>query len=128
MYSPKIVVCHHRKDKLRDFLLQHGRYGFQRGSFFAKGDKNSRKIIYAIPSFFLVYLIFLFLSVLFTKSLLLSLPLIIYLVSLVIFFDLQILKRRGLLFSLCSTLILLLLHFTYAGFFIKAYTYKSFKL
>lgn len=126
-YFPKIVVYHHRKNNLIEFLRQHSRYGFQRGSFFLDGDKNSRKIIYILPSLFLIYIFLLPLSLFSTKSYFLLLPLFLYLFCLIIFFDFQILKRRGLLLSSCSAFITMFLHLTYAVFFIKGCACATFK-
>lgn len=57
LYSPDVLVYHHRRNNLIGYLKQHANYGFHRGAFFAHGDKNSRKIGYLIPSMWLLYLI-----------------------------------------------------------------------
>lgn len=126
-YYPKIVVYHHRKKSLFKFLKQHSRFGFKRGYFFAEGDKNSRKLIYILPSFFLIYLVFLPFSLLLFKNSILLLPMSVYFFGLVIFAALQVLKRRGLFLSLVSTLVLLLLHLTYAIYFVKGYISGGFQ-
>ncbi|MCL4374604.1 glycosyltransferase [Patescibacteria group bacterium] len=62
LYHPDVVVYHHRRDNLGDYLKQHGGYGFHRGAFFAHGDKNSRRLTYWLPTFFVLYLMLVFLS------------------------------------------------------------------
>lgn len=68
LYSPRLVIFHHRKKNLFEFLKQHARYGFHRGVFFIQGDKNSQKIIYLIPALLVVYLILLAMLVFFKSS------------------------------------------------------------
>ncbi len=81
IYSPKLLVYHHRRNGLCNFLRQHGAYGFHRGAFFAQGDQNSKKLFYFIPTFFVFYLLFLLFSKLYhliNLTSLISLPLLLY--------------------------------------------------
>jgi cellulose synthase/poly-beta-1,6-N-acetylglucosamine synthase-like glycosyltransferase len=57
LYHPRVVVFHHRRKDLASYVRQHANYGFHRGAFFAHGDKNSRRISYLIPTFFIFYLL-----------------------------------------------------------------------
>jgi len=56
-YHPSILVYHHRRNTLSGYLKQHANYGYHRGAFFAHGDKNSQRVSYLIPSFFIFYLV-----------------------------------------------------------------------
>ena len=51
IYNPSVLVYHHRRNNLFDFLKQHARYGYHRGLFFGHGDTNSRKLSYLLPPF-----------------------------------------------------------------------------
>ncbi len=138
LYSPKVIVHHHRRNKLKDFLKQHSNYGFHRGAFFAHGDRNSRRISYLIPTFFLLYLLFVFIYFVFsffsdlntkywildTKYLILDtlyIPGIIYLVFMAQLFFKALLDTRNLLVAFLSPIVLFLTHITYGILFIKGY-------
>lgn len=56
-YLPKLIVFHHRRPGIKSHLRQVGNYGFHRGLFFRKGDKNSRKLAYLIPTLFVFFLV-----------------------------------------------------------------------
>ncbi|MEK7522173.1 MAG: glycosyltransferase, partial [Patescibacteria group bacterium] len=79
-YNPGILVYHHRRSNLIGFLKQHANYGFHRGAFFAHGDRNSKRLSYLIPTFFVFYIFFLIVSLsLNIQYALFTLPLIAYL-------------------------------------------------
>lgn len=56
-YHPSIRVFHHRRAVIIPHLKQISRYALHRGLFARKYPKNSRKLGYFIPSFFLIYLL-----------------------------------------------------------------------
>jgi cellulose synthase/poly-beta-1,6-N-acetylglucosamine synthase-like glycosyltransferase len=56
-YHPDVLVYHHRRGDFGGYLKQHANYGFHRGAFFAHGDKNSRNVVYIVPTMFVIYLI-----------------------------------------------------------------------
>lgn len=125
-YHPEVCVYHHRRDNLKGFLKQHANYGFHRGAFFAHGDKNSRRLSYLIPTFFVLYcffLIFYFLSSIIYPYFLSSifylpfLPLLSYFLLAFIF----------LYKSLPSVSILFLTHVIYGTMFIKGFMVGMFK-
>lgn len=123
-YLPNLVVYHHRKKNLKEFLNQHSRYGFQRGLFFAEGDKNSRKIVYLLPSLFLLYLLLLPFELYFIDQMVFLFPFFLYYLFLVIYVGKLILKRKGLILSFFAGATMFLLHLTYAVFFIRGYIYE----
>ncbi len=59
LYVPDLVVWHHRRAGLGAHLKQIGGYGLHRGYFAKKYPETSRKLIYFVPS---VFLIFVFIS------------------------------------------------------------------
>lgn len=129
LYDPKIVVYHHRRTSLKDFLKQHANYGFHRGAFFAHGDKNSRRITYLIPTFFVFYL---FVTLLFfiysffshTKYFILNtlyFPAIVYLFfSLQLFFK-ALLDTKNIFAAFFSPFVLFMTHITYGFMFVKGF-------
>lgn len=129
-YSPDVLVFHHRRTSLRDYLTQHGRYGFHRGAFFAHRDRNSMEISYVVPTFFLTYL--LLLPILITASyvlraltpqilLIMFTPLIIYAI-LVSFLLLQsFFNTFNFIVSLSSAVILAMTHVIYGFQFIRGF-------
>lgn len=59
LYDPSLYIFHHRRNTMHAFFKQHVNYGIHRGTFFIHGDKNSKRIIYIIPSLFTLYLLLL---------------------------------------------------------------------
>jgi len=131
LYSPKVVVYHHRRKDLKSFLKQHGNYGFHRGAFFAHGDKNSRRISYLVPTFFVGYLVFIILFSIFLLLFQLTinnqqlaifyLPLIFYFFYSVQLFFKTLLDNKNLLIAFLSPIVLFLTHLTYGIIFIKGF-------
>ena len=130
LYSPDVLVYHHRRKDLKGYLKQHGRYGFHRGAFFAHGDENSRNIAYLIPSFFLAYLISLpiFLLIGYTAgflsysltAIILS-PLALYCSFLLYLMLKSLLTTEDLLVSLGAPMVLFLTHAKYGLMFLKGF-------
>lgn len=123
LYSPEIIIYHHRRDKLLPYLKQHGQYGFHRGAFFAHGDKNSRQLFYLAPSGFVLYLVLLLVAR-FTLHdtryiITIYLPLFTYfLLSMTVFLP-AIKNTRNLKIALLSTIVLFLMHTIYGIKFIQ---------
>ena len=55
LYVPHLIVWHHRRSGLRAHLKQIGAYGLHRGYFARVYPKNSCKLLYFVPTFFLVF-------------------------------------------------------------------------
>ncbi len=56
IYDPKVLVYHHRRPVLRPHLRQNGNFGLHRGFFAKVLPKTSHRLIYFLPSFFLIYM------------------------------------------------------------------------
>ena len=60
LYVPDLVVWHHRRAGLKAHLKQVGGYGLHRGYFAKRYPETSRKLIYFVPSAFLLLVMFSF--------------------------------------------------------------------
>lgn len=56
IYDPKILVYHHRRTEFKKHLIQVFNYSIHRGYFVKKFQKNSAKLLYFIPSIFILFL------------------------------------------------------------------------
>jgi cellulose synthase/poly-beta-1,6-N-acetylglucosamine synthase-like glycosyltransferase len=54
IYDPKILVYHHKRPLFKKHLLQNGRFGLHRGHFARVLPETSRRLIYFIPSLFVI--------------------------------------------------------------------------
>ena len=76
IYSPQIVVYHHRRPIWLPHLQQISRYGFQRGRFVRLFPQTSRRLSYflplLLPAIFPFYLLALFFTAIIHRSLLLA--------------------------------------------------------
>ncbi len=129
-YDPTVTIYHHRRNDLKGYLRQHGNYGFHRGAFFAHGDKNSRRITYLIPTFFLLYIFFLTSLGLFILLRGSALTLYIYIcTSPAILYALLLLLQvrsafkntKSLKISILSAIVLFLTHVIYGVEFVKGF-------
>ncbi|KKQ53554.1 MAG: glycosyl transferase [Parcubacteria group bacterium GW2011_GWD2_38_11] len=57
IYNPQLIVYHHRRAGLGKHLKQVGGYGLHRGFFAKRYPENSFKLIYFVPSFFLLFVV-----------------------------------------------------------------------
>ena len=60
-YEPKLLVFHHRRPSILGHILQVGNYGLHRGHFARVFPKTSARIVYFVPSLFLLSNLFLLL-------------------------------------------------------------------
>jgi GT2 family glycosyltransferase len=67
VYEPNALVFHHRRSGFIRHMRQVGRYGLHRGHFARSYPKTSLKLMYLIPTFFVMYL-FLLLGAVFLIS------------------------------------------------------------
>jgi glycosyltransferase involved in cell wall biosynthesis len=126
LYHPDLYVYHHRRTDLLGYLRQHANYGHTRGRFVAQGDKNSTKLMYLVPTLFLLY--FLSLIILHEVSsillihpniLLLSLiPITCYIGGLSYVFFYSLLNTKNILIASGAFITIVLTHFTYGIYFI----------
>lgn len=133
LYHPELTVFHHRRKNLRSYLKQQGSYGYHRGLFFAQGDKNSRKLIYISPAFFVIYFVVLIVFfILKTKYLILNtiiiFPFTIYFLGVVYLSIGSLLNAKSVKIAFLLIIILFLTHFVYGTMFIVGYCYHILKL
>ena len=58
VYTPNVLVYHHRRKMIKPHLKQAFNYGFYRALFVKKFGGNSLRLTYFLPSFLLIYLLF----------------------------------------------------------------------
>ncbi len=129
LYRPNIIVFHHRRKNIEGYLRQHASYGFHRGAFFAHGDKNSRRITYLAPTFFIFYLlIFIYATFAFflhpislSQYYLVSMPLILYLFIQLYFLIKSLINTKNPLLALAAAAVLFLTHLVYGIMFVKGF-------
>lgn len=127
IYDPKVVIYHHRRDNLFSYLKQHGQYGYHRGAFFAHGDRNSRRLSYLVPTFFVVYLsilliLFFLYPILNIKGNILHtlfFPFVLYVIGLTTVMITAFKNTHSLQISLISAIVIFLMHITYGMKFIQ---------
>jgi cellulose synthase/poly-beta-1,6-N-acetylglucosamine synthase-like glycosyltransferase len=121
-YHPDILVYHHRRTTLAGYLKQHANYGFHRGAFFAHGDRNSRRLSYLIPTFFVLYLILLLFALMQTAHYqLLVTPLFAYLALGIYLIISSFLHSTNSILALLTFPVLFLTHVVYGTMFIKGF-------
>lgn len=118
LYAPNLIVNHYRRGDLFSHVKQISAYAKMRGYFVKKYKKNSLKLNYFIPSIFLIYLIFLLITSLFTYNSFLMVPLYFYGFYLLIAL-LEISLKQKLIFGLLSIPIIIITHIIYGFNFIK---------
>jgi len=58
VYTPNVLVYHHRRKMIKPHLKQAFNYGFYRALFVKKFGGNSLKLTYFLPTILLIYLLF----------------------------------------------------------------------
>ncbi|MGC8870970.1 MAG: glycosyltransferase [Brevinematia bacterium] len=116
IFSPDVVVYHHRRSIFFDHFKQIANYGFHRGFFVRKFPDNSFKVQYFLPSLFLLGVVFggflsIFSDIIFK----------VYLATLGVYFSLAFLSslKLNIVETLFTTLGIFFSHLTYGFFFIK---------
>lgn len=116
IFSPNVVVYHHRRSILFDHFKQVANYGFHRGYFVRKFPEISLKLVYFLPSTFL-------LGVIFGSIISIFSPLIlkIYLTTLGIYFLLAFISsiKPNPIETLLTTLGIFFSHIVYGFNFLK---------
>lgn len=138
IYDPEIVVFHHRRPLFFPHLKQISRYGLHRGYFARILPETSRHLVYFIPSLFVLFLLFfplaIFLSKIFSFSLLNSYLLNIYLMLNTLYLILLActsfwvyLKERNFKVALLVIPGIFFTHFWYGTKFIQGFFCKDLK-
>lgn len=128
IYVPGIYVYHHRRKNLSDHLYQVSMYALHRGIFFRKFGKNSKKIIYIMPSLLLCFLIIYLVSEIFFSHIdfiyLLRLVFCIYLFFLIKSY-INLKKNFSFAIKILFIPAVLLTHSTYGFYFLIGYLKKN---
>jgi len=121
LYSPDLIVFHHRREGFFRHIKQINGYGFHRGYFARKYKKTSLKLIYFIPSIFFLTLVFLIVHSIYFKSFTYLLLLISVYVSVNIFSILEILKYEKFYIAIKTWPYLISSHITYGISFLRGF-------
>jgi GT2 family glycosyltransferase len=122
IYLSKLVVYHYRRSSLILHIKQFFRYGYNRMTFYLNGDANSSEFIFFVPLLFIFYIFFL---LFFQNSLIILLPLYIYILLLFIdiFFVNEISKKKVDV-VLFSRFVIIISHIAYGfGSFLSLLNY-----
>ncbi len=86
VYSPEILVYHHRRDFPVGHLKQIINYATHRGYFVKKFPETSFRLSYFIPTFFILYLLSFVVPVFFLKNLIIiwTIPFLVYMILLLL--------------------------------------------
>jgi glycosyltransferase involved in cell wall biosynthesis len=125
LYDPRVLVWHHRREGLAHHLKQIAGYGLHRGYFAKKFPKTSFKFPYFVPSFFLLFVVFVpaigLFSPIFFK--LYALGWIVYLLAMAkVMFDINK-YQKDVLVVLYSLIYIFLTHITYGARFIQGFVF-----
>ena len=115
LYAPDVAVWHHRRSGLLRHLKQIGNYGIHRGFFAKRYPETSFKLLYFIPSFFVLYLCSFIVSLFFFSGLAyyLAFGFVLYAGALIYaFFDING-KVKDFRISLVSLYYIVLTHIWY---------------
>jgi len=125
LYSPKLIVWHHRRANFRKHLRQIGNYALHRGFFARKFPENSRKLKYFIPS---IWTIFSCCSLFFLRRMK-TIPILlhtIYGLNLGLAIN-DIRKKSGWKLALLSPLYIIPTHYWYGFKFLQGFFKKNLK-
>lgn len=127
LYIPDLTVYHHRRSGFAKHLKQTGNYGLHRGYFAKVFPKTSRRLMYFIPSSWVVFLVAGGIASIYFGFVLkfYILGLAVYLAA-VLFSTLSILqKTRNLLVSIGTVPYLVSFHVWYGIRFIKGFVFTK---
>lgn len=126
IYSPNLVVFHHRRSSFFAHLTQISRYGLHRGKFARQNDTNSRSFTYFAPTFIVFFFLILLVGTLFESKLAQGLFFLIAVFSILgLVVISEILLRHGWKTSLLTLLYLPSSAITYAVSFVRGYKSKK---
>ncbi len=123
IYSPKILVYHHRREIFSKHLMQISRYAIHRGHFARILPQTSFRLGYFVPTFFVIGLVFgLFLSLInpIFKLIYLSV-LVVYVAALFQTSCRVFMKEKTLIIPLLVIPAIFVTHFYYGLLFIRGY-------
>jgi len=118
-YQNDLIIFHHRRTSIKAHLKQVAGYGKHRGNFFRKGIGCSRKLIYIIPSVFLILNLMLFFRF---PSVWMSL-FVFYIALLLLEFSMIL--KMPFKFYFLTTALTFVSHLTYGLYFILGFLTKN---
>ena len=127
IYAGNVVVFHHRRKLFKEHLKQVSSYALHRGFFAKKFPENSLKIIYFLPSFFVIGLAALLISSIFSPTALTLLILVILAYALIVAVEslrISIIEKNSKFFFFLFPSIILT-HLFYGVNFIKGLASKD---
>jgi GT2 family glycosyltransferase len=119
LYSPDLIVFHHRREGFFNHLKQISGYGFHRGYFARKYKKTSLKLIYFLPSIFILTFFLAIINLIFFNNLFYLLILLLFYSALLIFLIFKILKYEALYISIGTLPNIISSHIIYGISFLK---------
>lgn len=124
IYEPEAMVFHHRRGSFLKHIKQIGNYGLHRGYFAKRFPSTSRKISYAIPSCFWLFVCFGWLLIL-LGSIFHYLYLLFWLIytSALLISTIAIIKKTDLKIAIASIPYLIATHFWYGWRFILGFIF-----
>ncbi|MFN4245649.1 MAG: glycosyltransferase, partial [Brevinematia bacterium] len=124
IFSPNVVVYHHRRTIFFDHFKQIANYAFHRGFFVRKFPENSFKLKFFLPSLFLLGVLLGGLISLFS-----NIVLKMYISVLCIYFLVAFVSslRLNLISTILTTLGIFFSHLTYGFYFLKGLLTKEYK-
>lgn len=128
LYNPKMIVYHYRRPNLLSHLKQISNYGFHRGYFAKILPKTSKKIIYFLPSLFVIFLFLSFIMLIYFEKII-NIFLVFYITYLVIIIKALIDIKKIESYKVCffSFFYIILSHIFYGINFIKGLFTKKLK-
>jgi len=123
IYAPDVVVYHHRRPLFKKHLDQIKSYGIHRGHFAKKFPQTSFRLIYFLPTFFVLFLVFGWLSIFINKYLFYSYLSVVALYAFLIFIGSLHAKKIKLIFL--TSLGIFLTHIWYGISFMKGFSSRK---
>jgi len=127
LYVPEMIVNHHRREGLKRHLKQTGGYGLHRGYFARIFPETSKKLMYFIPSLWVIFLVLgafsFLLGPMFSKLYLAGIY--AYLMAIILSTIVIWNRTKSLLISLASVPYLILFHIWYGLRFIQGYIFTK---
>ena len=127
LYVPSLLVYHHRRVGLKKHLKQTGGYGLHRGFFAKVLPETSRKLVYFIPSIWFLFLVFGTLLSYYSNLIFnfFVLGLSLYMLSILLSFVMIIPKTKSVLISLAVIPYLISFHIWYGIRFIQGFVFTK---
>lgn len=127
LYVPEMVVFHHRRSGFRKHLKQTGNYGLHRGYFAKVFPKTSLKFAYTIPSLFVAFLLLGFILSFQSEIVrnMYFLGLSVYATVIIVSTVLLVAKTKSVMISIATIPYLISFHVWYGIRFVKGFIFTK---